>query len=423
MRVGIMKILYSLPFWPYLYTPWLFSSMKWMLDRGHQLAVVSLGDPPGASADLRDFGLQDVPVLQVRMQCGSDGQLLGNLITMPWRAWRAPASQTLKQFRQSAGTRQGFHEWLTIKRVSAFVRKHQIEVIDAHWASHSAAMARQITLATGVPYAMKLWGGDIYRNPAPNLQQLVESAGAVMPASRFLADLLLGKRPVPSLPMVPPVQFDLNKLRISLHGLPSSAFATEPVAQSSEIQVVGTIGRLDPEKRHNHLVEAIARLAPSYPGLRLRIVGGGQLEGPLRAQATELGIADRVTITGSLPWAQVIEERKNFHIYAHAAEAEGFSLATLEGISCGLPAVATKTGAHAQMIVDGVTGHLVDIEDVPALCARLKQLLDAGPQGRLTMAAAALRHVRTHFQYDDVMAFNESVLDAVRRKAALPQQV
>ena len=123
--------------------------------------------------------------------------------------------------------------------------------------------------------------------------------------------MLLGKRPCDYLPPVPPVSFDPSKLHICHNGVPAEQIAAQPAAQSDDEQIVGTIGRLDDEKRHDDLIRAVALLKERHPRLRLLIIGGGVLEPKLRALAAELGVADRLTITGTLTWDQAMAARRS----------------------------------------------------------------------------------------------------------------
>ena len=334
-----MNIVYSLPFWPYLYTPWLFRELQWMKLRGHHLAVISLGDPPGPSADVSDFDLQDVPVLQVRQQYSGDGALLKNLARVAVGGFRGTSPRSFRELRRGAGLRQGLQEWSVLKRVTAFVKKHKADVIEAHWAAHSAMVARDIFHATGTPYAVRIHGGDVYRNPSPDLAKIVADAAAVCPVSGFNKSLLLGERPIESLPQVPPVDFNQSKLHVCHNGIPEASIGTEPAPQEGDTIVVGTIGRVDPVKHHADLIEAAALLRDECPQLRILIIGGGELEPSLRKLAEERGIADRVTITGPQSWSKVMELRQQFNVYAQVSEAEGCSLAVAEGLGLGVPAI------------------------------------------------------------------------------------
>jgi glycosyltransferase involved in cell wall biosynthesis len=412
-----MNILYLLPFWPYLYTPWLFREIAWMRRRGHQVAVIALAPPPGPRADLSVFGLEDAPVLELRRPYGGAAAAARSLMCL------GPAALTGGGWRQAVrakGLRQGTWEWANLARMVRFARRQGTQVIEAHWATEAADAARELHLAAGLPYAVRMHGGDLYRNPSPNLPRIAAHASALCPVSGFLADLLRGRRPVPRLPVVPPVEVDPAKLRICHNGVPEQAIAHAPAAQNAQHICVASVGRLDPEKRHADLVAAVAALAPRFPGVSLRLIGGGQLEPALRRQATELGIADRLEITGALPWEKVIQAVGSAHVYAQASEVEGFGLAVAEGAAQGLPLVLTRTGVHPQLVDPGVNGYLYDAGDVPALTADLGRVLGASAEERTKMGARSLAVIRERFCFETLIARVEAILDAVRQGQPLP---
>ena len=415
-----MNLLYVLPFWPYLYTPWLFREMAWMRGRGHRIAVIALGPPPGPRADLNAFALGDVPVLELRRPYGGAAALARSLAHLGPGVRPGGAAPGWRGHVRAKGLRQGTWEWANHARMLRFARQQGTQVIEAHWATEGADAARELHLATGLPYAVRLHGGDLYRAPSPHLPRIVAHASALCPVSAFLADLLQGRRPVAHLPVVPKVDVDPAKLRICHNGVPEQAIARSPAEQRADQICVASVGRLDPEKRHADLLEAVARLAPRFPGLRLRLIGGGQLEPNLRARAAELGIADRLEITGALPWDQVIAAVSSAHVYVQTSQVEGCSLAVAEGAARGLPLVLTRTGASAQTIDQGVNGYLYDAGDIAALTAGLEAVAGASPQHRQQMGARSLEIVRERFCFETLIARVEAILDAARRGQPLP---
>jgi len=180
------------------------------------------------------------------------------------------------------------------------------------------------------------------------------------------------------------------------------------------------VGRLDPGKRHRDLLSAVGRLAPCYRKLRVRLIGGGSLEAALREQAQKLNIADRLEITGSLPWIEVIQTIRTLSIYAHTSELEGCSLAVLEAQAQGLPMLLSRTGAAAQCVMENINGHLFQPGDVDALTAGLENLMAIGPQARQAMGQASIDQVKKHFLFDTVMTQVEEILSAIIEPASVP---
>jgi glycosyltransferase involved in cell wall biosynthesis len=153
---------------------------------------------------------------------------------------------------------------------------------------------------------------------------------------------------------------------------PRAVIRRELGAEDGELVV--TVGRYVPLKNQALLLDAVARLAPSRPRLHAAVVGDGELEEELRAQAERLGIADRVTVTGNRDDAVAVIAAAD--VFALTSDREGLPLTVLEAMTYGCPVVATNVGSVPDAIEDGVTGLLVPPRDLDALTAALERLLD-----------------------------------------------
>ena len=154
--------------------------------------------------------------------------------------------------------------------------------------------------------------------------------------------------------------------------------------------LVGTVARLDPVKRLDVLLRALALLE----GVLAVIVGYGPEEQRLRALAGQLGIADRVRFVGYQqdvrPWLALLD------LFVLASDWEGMSNALLEAMAAGLPVVATATGGTPDVVVKGETGLLVPAGDASALARAIETLLaDAALRER--MGRAGQRRVAERF--------------------------
>lgn len=154
--------------------------------------------------------------------------------------------------------------------------------------------------------------------------------------------------------------------------------------------VLGAVGRLDPQKGFDVLLEALARL----PGIRLLLVGDGGARADLIARAATLGVNRRVRFFG---WSEDVRAHlAGVDVLVLPSRSEGFPLTIVEGMLAGLPVVATRVGSVAEAVVDGETGLLVGADDPVALAAALRRLAQdhglrrrMGARGR-ELAAASL---------------------------------
>jgi mannosyltransferase len=89
----------------------------------------------------------------------------------------------------------------------------------------------------------------------------------------------------------------------------------------------------------------------------------------------EAGLANRVMFLGELPENDVPGWFRKLTVFVGPQRNEGFGLTTLEAMASELAVVATKAGAARHLIEEDVTGHLVEIEDVDTLTARIENLM------------------------------------------------
>jgi glycosyltransferase involved in cell wall biosynthesis len=151
--------------------------------------------------------------------------------------------------------------------------------------------------------------------------------------------------------------------------------------------VVTCVSRLKAHKGHGDLLEALARLAPREPGVRLLVVGDGPERPALEARSRAPDLKGRVTFTGNRD--DVPRLLRSSDLAALASLREGFSNVVLECLAAGLPLVVTDVGGNREAMDGERTGLLVPPRDPQALARGLERLLvDDALRIRLAKAAA-----------------------------------
>lgn len=157
-------------------------------------------------------------------------------------------------------------------------------------------------------------------------------------------------------------------LDLSFFTLAENPPAPEP------LQIV-MIGALSWYKGYEYAVCALERLVKEH-GLnaRLVIIGEGEDRDRIRYTAADLGVTDRVILTGKLPPDGVRRLLHESHILLHTALSEGIANAVVEGMACGLPVVTARSGGMDEAVSDGVEGFVTPPRDVRAMAAALARL-------------------------------------------------
>lgn len=176
----------------------------------------------------------------------------------------------------------------------------------------------------------------------------------------------------------------------------------------SDSTVVGIIASLQAIKDHATLVRAIAQLAPTWPRLRLVIVGEGSLLADLRQLAQQLGIAHIVRFAGLRP--QTPSFHFLFDISALSSVSEGFPNSLVEAMAAGRPIVATRVGGVPDAVRDGENGILVAPGDPTAFASAIATLL-ADPERAARMGHAGSVRARAEFAAPVVVGALEALYD------------
>lgn len=217
------------------------------------------------------------------------------------------------------------------------------------------------------------------------LGRLLDEATVITTVSSAAADDLVAGRP----DLATKVLVIENGVQI---GAPPPPPATSPV--------IASVGRLVPQKRIDRLVRAVAMLTPRVPDVRLVVAGDGPESGPLRRLASELGIADRVDFRGHLSADDVRTVLEGCRVMSAPSSWEGLPFAVLEAAERGRPIVATAVGGTTRVVVDGVTGLLVDegrLDADPSLLADAIERVLVEPGFAEALGQGARERVESRF--------------------------
>ncbi|MFJ9545759.1 glycosyltransferase family 4 protein [Streptomyces erythrochromogenes] len=149
------------------------------------------------------------------------------------------------------------------------------------------------------------------------------------------------------------------------------------------------VGRLSAQKNIARLLDAIS-LAESP--LRLRVVGGGELDADLRARAAALGLGERVEFTGPLYDGDLLAAYADADAFVLPSDREGMPLAALEAMAAALPVLATDVPGNTELLC-GVG--LLAAPDPASLAAAVDRLA-SDPALRARLAGRSAERARRH---------------------------
>lgn len=199
----------------------------------------------------------------------------------------------------------------------------------------------------------------------------------------------------------------------SVHVIPNPVGEQFRARQTDAPQQAGkvmAVGRLAPEKGFDLLIRAFAGCADAHPDWKLEILGEGPQRPHLEGLARELGIDEKVVLRGAVKDTHLALQQSD--LFVLSSRFEGFPMALLEAMACGLPVIAfdCRSGPR-EMIQNGVNGVLVPPNDVNALTRAMSQLMGAAEERRRLGQRAVL--VAEHFSLAKVDQMWRSLFDQV----------
>ena len=172
--------------------------------------------------------------------------------------------------------------------------------------------------------------------------------------------------------------------------------------------VIGTIGRLTEQKGHVYLFQAIKQVIPSFPELRVIMIGDGELRTISEQQVQKLDIEKNVIFTGFKHRDEAIKLLSGFDFFVFPSLWEGFGLVLLEAMALQKAVVASNASAIPESVFDRETGILVPPKDSVQLAKALLTLLHDRDLN-LSMGRASYERLQENFSVSKMVKATEEL--------------
>jgi N-acetyl-alpha-D-glucosaminyl L-malate synthase BshA len=306
---------------------------------------------------------------------------------------------------------------LTSKMVD--IAKHAgLDIMHVHYAiphATSAVMARQILATEGVhvPVVTTLHGTDITligQDPsfAPVVTWSINESDGVTAVSSYLRQETYDHFAVNNGIEVIPNFIDSDRFKRQ-----NKEHFKQALCPNGE-KVICHVSNFRPVKNAQQVVEVFHRLRDDDLPVKLLLVGDGPDRVPAERKARELGVYDDVRFLGK---QDPVEEILSIaDIFLMPSGSETFGLAALEAMACNVPVVASNVGGLPELVVDGETGFLCELDDIDAFTDRCRRLLTDAKLQR-DMADAARARAEDTFDISEIVPHYERYYASVREKA------
>jgi GalNAc-alpha-(1->4)-GalNAc-alpha-(1->3)-diNAcBac-PP-undecaprenol alpha-1,4-N-acetyl-D-galactosaminyltransferase len=179
-----------------------------------------------------------------------------------------------------------------------------------------------------------------------------------------------------------------------------------PGSGGARLTIVG-MGRLEPQKGFDLLIQAFASIAATRPEWDLTIFGEGNERSALTDAISRFGLSARIALPGREPDAPGALRRAD--LFVLSSRYEGFPNVLCEAMACGLPVIAFDCpSGPADIVRDGIDGLLVPAENVGALAAAMASLM--ADEARRAAFGGRAPAVASRFSVERIAARWERVL-------------
>ena len=226
------------------------------------------------------------------------------------------------------------------------------------------------------------------------VRQLYDRAYRIITVSSSTRDVLLDK-----LPSLEP------KTQVVLHGIsmpetenPDALAQTvrRSLGISDDAYVILTVARLAPGKGQDHVIRALPQILARHPETAYVIVGSGTCRQELGDLARQLNIQQAVFFVGDVPRERVWAYYHACDIFVMLSRWESLGIVFLEAAACGKPVVTGRQGGVAEAVDDGVTGILVDSDDLKEVSKAILSLIEDQEMSQLMGRNAREHYVRKY---------------------------
>jgi len=294
-------------------------------------------------------------------------------------------------------------------RTFSLIRQIKPNATLAFFGMPSGAVAWLLKKMYRIPYIVSLRGGDVpgfrpydfktfHKLIGPFLRVIWHQADAVIANSNGLRDLAIAFDSHIEIPIIPNGVDGLQYKNESREWSPAQLFS---------------VGRIVHQKGLDLGLRALAQLKDLE--WEWHIAGDGPQLDMLKSLSQELNISDRVKFLGWQNREELTQWYHRSNLFLFPSRHEGMPNAVLEAMSSGLPVVATRIAGSEELVLDGVTGLLVNAEDVDSLRDGLRRLI-VEEKIRMQMGQASRQRVETEYSWENVARQYSEKLQAISNK-------
>jgi glycosyltransferase involved in cell wall biosynthesis len=305
----------------------------------------------------------------------------------------------------------------TLWRLTAFLKRHKIEVVSLEYPVAWMAYIFIVRLWTPIKITIGLHGSDVlelhksYRYEQWLVKHMIRRADWVLAHSSSLLSQTeqLVKRRSDNWSYIP-YGVECSRLR-------EQAATSGRALPAHSARYALTVAKLYPRKAIDILLESISKLGPRTHDVCFAIAGNGPEEQALQQKARELRIEKQIVFLGEIENKDIPALLKKCEFFVLPSRSEPFGIVFLEAMTFGKAIVATNVGGIPEFVVDGFNGLLVPSEDSDALAEKIELCIE-NQDVRERLGHNGLSVVETRYDYPALIFRYERLYETILGKGS-----
>ena len=277
-------------------------------------------------------------------------------------------------------------------RFARSISRKNYDFTHACWATSPGMSAYVLRRLIEQKFTLEAHAYDVFRDGGDALiKDKLTAAHAVRSSTESTAQVLHTLKCAREHPQIHTIRRGLGKIPVYQERLP----------QKGALHVL-SVGRLIEKKGYSKELEVFSAWLRQGINFHATIIGEGPMHRFLAPKIKELGLEDRVTLIGKLPYTEVETYYKSADLFlftgsiSKSGDRDGFPNVIAEAMSYSLPVFATAVAGTTEVIRHGETGYIVDLQDVDLAAEAIYEQMQM-PESILTASRNAHQWVRDFF--------------------------
>ena len=377
-----MRVAHFVSAFPVLSETFVQDEIQAFAQEGFENVVVCLRPPPPQTKShpdedrlLEDRFREDLHVIDLLDPLLSPISTVRCLLKNPFRTALVKASfHAAAISRPKEMFRLGATLWRTLESVPR-LRELGIRHCHAHFAHYPASAAWGCSRILGTSFTWNAHSYDLHLYRAHRMRK-IRDADRIFPVSESNQEAIFR--------MGEGIQGLAERVTVSRCGIRLEGYSFEPPPSSGQeanrAPLLLGVGRLVDTKGFATLIKAAKILSESGLDFQTEIVGEGPECERLEKMISELGMQDRVRLLGPLSREETREQQRRAAVVVQPCSAgtnglDGIPVVLMEAMALGVPVVSTRFAGIPELVEEGVTGCLVEVDDAQGVADKVSFLL------------------------------------------------